>query len=62
MQIKEDNLNFSKKGKRSHTIETPHSSPIPLALQEWLIGILRRMAAKAAPETKEEGGTKNGQE
>lgn len=63
MQKEEDLLNFSKKGERSHTMEAPHSTPIPLPLQDWLMGILRRMAASAAPvENKKEGGIKNGQE
>ena len=47
----DDNLDFSHKQKRSHTIEKPHSAPMPATLQEWLINIWRRMLSTKAPPT-----------
>ena len=39
----DDNLDFPHKQKRSHTIEKPHSAPMPATLQEWLVSIWRRL-------------------
>ena len=46
-----DNLDFSHKQKRSHTIEKPHSAPMPTTLQEWLVSIWRRLLSTQAPLT-----------
>ena len=47
----DDNLDFSHKQKRSHTIEKPHSAPMPATLQEWLVSIWRRLLSTQAPLT-----------
>jgi hypothetical protein len=49
-----DNLDFSQKEERSHTIEAPHSTPIPVSLQDWLVRILRRLLPTKAPTNSEE--------
>ena len=46
-----DNLDFSHKQKRPHTIEKPHSAPMPATLQEWLVSIWRRLLSTQAPLT-----------
>ncbi len=50
----DDGLDFSHKQKRSHTIEKPHSAPMPVTLQEWLVNIWRRMLSTKAPPTSSE--------
>jgi len=50
----DDNLDFSHKDERSHTIEKPHSAPMPVTLQEWLVSILRRLLPSKAPTSSEE--------
>ena len=50
----DDNLDFSHKQKRSHTIEKPHSAPIPVSLLEWLAQILRRLQSIKAQANSEE--------
>ena len=50
----DDNLDFSHKQKRSHTIEKPHSTPMPVTLQEWLVSIWRRLASTKTPTSSEE--------
>ena len=50
----DDGLDFSHKQKRSHTIEKPHSAPMPVTLQEWLVNIWRRMLSTKAPSTSSE--------
>jgi hypothetical protein len=50
----EDDLDFSHKQKRSHTIEKPHSAPMPASLLDWLIQILRRLRYTKAPLTSSE--------
>ena len=50
----DDNLDFSKKEKRSRTIEKPHSAPMPVTLQEWLVSIWRRLLSTTAPPTSSE--------
>ena len=50
----EDDLDFSHKQKRSHTIEKPHSAPMPVTLQEWLVNIWRRLLSTKAPPTSSE--------
>jgi hypothetical protein len=50
----DDNLDFSKKEKRSRTIEKPHSAPMPVNLQEWLVSIWRRLISTKAPLTNSE--------
>ncbi len=50
----EDDLDFSHKQKRSHTIEKPHSAPMPVSLLDWLIQILRRLRSTKAPLTNSE--------
>ena len=50
----DDNLDFSHKQKRSHTIEKPHSAPMPVTLQEWLVNIWRRLLSTKAPPTSSE--------
>ncbi len=50
----DDNLDFSHKKKRSHTIEKPHSAPMPATLQEWLVSIWRRLLSTNAPMSSEE--------
>jgi len=47
----DDNLDFSHKQKRSHTIKKPHSAPMPATLQEWLVSIWRRLLSTQAPLT-----------
>ena len=47
----DDNLDFPHKQKRSHTIEKPHSAPMPATLQEWLVSIWRRLLSTQAPLT-----------
>ena len=47
----DDNLDFPHKQKRSHTIEKPHSAPMPVTLQEWLVSIWRRLLSTQAPLT-----------
>ena len=47
----DDGLDFSHKQKRSHTIEKPHSAPMPVTLQEWLVSIWRRLLSTQAPLT-----------
>jgi hypothetical protein len=49
-----DNLDFSHKQKRSHTIEKPHSAPMPVTLQEWLVSIWLRLLSTKAPTSSEE--------
>lgn len=49
----DNNLDFSHKDERSHTIEKPHP-PIPVSLQDWLASILRRLLATKAPTSSEE--------
>ena len=50
----DDSLDFSHKQKRSHTIEKPHSAPIPVSLLEWLAQILRRLQSIKAQANSEE--------
>ena len=50
----DDNLDFSHKQKRSHTIEKPHSAPMPVTLQEWLVSIWRRLLSTKASLTSSE--------
>ena len=50
----DDGLDFSHKQKRSHTIEKPHSAPMPVTLQEWLVIIWRRLLSTKAPASSEE--------
>ena len=50
----DDSLDFSHKQKRSHTIEKPHSAPMPVTLQEWLVNIWRRLLSTKAPPTSSE--------
>ena len=50
----DDNLDFSHKQKRSHTINKPHSAPMPATLQEWLVSIWRRLLSTTAPPTSSE--------
>ena len=50
----DDGLDFSHKQKRSHTIEKPHSAPMPVTLQEWLVSIWRRLLSTKAPASSEE--------
>ena len=50
----DDGLDFSHKQKRSHTIEKPHSAPMPVTLQEWLVNIWRRLLSTKAPPTRSE--------
>jgi len=50
----DDNLDFSHKQKRSHTIEKPHSAPMPVTLQEWLISVWQRLLSTKAPLTSSE--------
>ena len=50
----DDNLDFSHKKKRSHTIEKPHSAPMPVSLQEWLVNIWRRLVSTKVPTSSEE--------
>ena len=50
----DDNLDFSHKQKRSHTIEKSHSAPMPVTLQEWLVRIWRRLLSTKAPASSEE--------
>ena len=54
----DDNLDFSHKDERPHTIEEPHSAPIPVSLQNWLVRILRRLLSikplTSSEEKKEE--------
>jgi hypothetical protein len=50
----DDNLDFSHKEERPHTIEAPHSAPIPASLQDWLVSILRRLQSIQAPTNSEE--------
>jgi hypothetical protein len=53
-----DNLDFSHKQKRSHTIEKPHPAPMPVTLQEWLVRILQRLMSVKAPAIPEENKEK----
>ncbi len=50
----DDNLDFPHKQKRSHTIEKPHSAPMPATLQEWLVSIWRRLLSTDEPPTNSE--------
>ena len=50
----DDSLDFSHKQKRSHTIEKPHTAPMPVTLQEWLVSIWRRLLSTKAPGTSSE--------
>ena len=50
----DDGLDFSHKQERSHTIEKPHSAPMPVTLQEWPVNILRRLLHTKAPTSSEE--------
>jgi hypothetical protein len=54
-----DNLDFSHKEERSHTIEKPRSAPIPASLQDWLVRILRRLLPAQAPTMPEENQNDN---
>jgi len=47
----DNNLDFSHKQKRPHTIEKPHSAPMPATLQEWLVSIWRRLLSTKSPLT-----------
>lgn len=58
----DDNLDFSHKDERSHTIEEPHSAPIPVSLQDWLVQILRRLLPTKAPTSSEEHKNDNQKE
>ncbi len=49
-----DNLDFSHKEERSHTIEKPRSASIPVSLQDWLVRVLRRLLSTKAPTSSEE--------
>ena len=55
----DDNLDFSHKEERSHTIEEPHSAPIPTSLQDWLVNILRRLLSIKTPTSSEESENNN---
>ena len=55
MSKPDDNLDFSHKDERSHTIKKPHSAPIPVSLQDWLVSILRRLSNKTPPGSDENG-------
>jgi hypothetical protein len=57
-----DNLDFSHKAERSHTIEEPHSALIPTSLQDWLVRILRRLLSIKAPTSSEESENDNKKE
>ena len=50
----DDGLDFSHKQKRSLTIEKPHSAPMPVTLQEWLVSIWRRLLSTKASTSSEE--------
>jgi len=50
----DDSLDFSHKQKRSHTIQKPHSAPMPVTLQEWMASIWRRLLSTKAPTSSEE--------
>lgn len=39
----DDRLDFSHKEERAHTIEKPHSAPMPFLLLEWLTRVLQRL-------------------
>ena len=55
----DDNLDFSHKEERPHTIEEPHSAPIPASLQDWLVSILRRLLSIKASTNSEESENDN---
>jgi hypothetical protein len=50
----DDNLDFSHKRKRSLTIEEPHSAPMPVTLQKWLVNIWQRLVSAKASASSEE--------
>ena len=50
----DNNLDFSHKKKRSHTIEKPHSAPMPATLREWLVSIWSRLLSTKVPTSSEE--------
>ena len=58
MSKPDDNLDFSQNDERSHTIEEPHSTPLPTSLRDWLVSILRRLLSiekqASSEENKEE--------
>ena len=54
----DDGLDFSHKQKRSHTIEKPHSAPMPATLQEWLVSIWRRLVSTKTPTASSEENEK----
>ena len=58
----DDNLDFSHKEERSHTIEKPHATPIPASLQDWLVSILRRLLSIKAPTSSEENDVEDKKE
>jgi hypothetical protein len=55
----DDRLDFSQKQVRPHTIEEPHSTPIPASLLDWLVSILSRLRSTQAPASSEENQNDN---